>query len=134
MPARPTPVNDTPLSLVEVFSSVQGEGVLIGCRQVFIRLAGCNLACSYCDTPVEAPESCRIESVSGSGQFHQAANPVSRETILALVREWRREAPHLHHSISVTGGEPLEQVDGLRSWLPALREILPIRYNDEGFP
>lgn len=132
MPVPPTPGTEKKLSLVEVFSSVQGEGVLIGCRQVFIRLAGCNLACRYCDTPVETPESCRIEDACGSGQFSHPANPVSPETVLDLMRQWRRKSPRLHHSVSVTGGEPLEQDDALRDWLPAMRDIMPICLETNG--
>ena len=39
-----------PAHLVEVFSSFQGEGLYVGQRQLFIRFAGCNLRCRFCDT------------------------------------------------------------------------------------
>ena len=34
----------------EIFSSIQGEGLYIGSKQLFIRFCGCNLKCNYCDT------------------------------------------------------------------------------------
>jgi len=37
--------------LIEVFSSIQGEGRYVGQPQVFLRLAGCPLRCRWCDTP-----------------------------------------------------------------------------------
>ncbi|MDW8366438.1 MAG: hypothetical protein RMK49_11390 [Abditibacteriales bacterium] len=35
------------LRLVEIFSAIQGEGICVGERQVFVRLGGCNLRCVY---------------------------------------------------------------------------------------
>ena len=36
--------------ICEMFTSVQGEGPYVGCKQLFIRFCGCNLNCDYCDT------------------------------------------------------------------------------------
>jgi len=38
-------------AIYEIFESIQGDRILVGVRQLFVRFAGCNLSCCYCDTP-----------------------------------------------------------------------------------
>ena len=130
MPVPATGKNE--LELIEVFSSFQGEGTLVGVRQVFIRMAFCNLDCGYCDTPFAPTSECRIEDAPGSENFRSLPNPVGLETLYNVLHLWQREAPGLHHSISLTGGEPLVQAAALREWLPALRRILPLHLETNG--
>jgi organic radical activating enzyme len=119
--------------LVEVFSSIQGEGLLIGCRQVFIRFLGCNLNCTYCDTNVGlAGDDCRVELTPGRQDFQTLTNPVDMSRIIALLERWQSGWPKVHHSIALTGGEPLLHVDLLHYWLPRLRALLPIHLETNG--
>lgn len=101
------------VDLVEVFSSIQGEGKYVGCRQVFVRLAGCNLRCDYCDTPhsYAAPAQCRIEQTAGKRDFISKDNPVKTSDAADMINSLLRQP---HHSVSLTGGEPLYQVDALQ--------------------
>lgn len=119
--------------LVEVFSSIQGEGLLIGCRQVFIRFLGCNLDCYYCDTNIgAAPPVCQMELTPGRLDFQPLTNPVAPAKIISLLERWQSGWPKVHHSISLTGGEPLLQLPALREWLPRLRAILPLHLETNG--
>lgn len=119
--------------LIEVFSSIQGEGRLIGCRQVFIRFFGCNLSCEYCDTNIGiSAEKCRMELTPGRLDFQEAVNPVALNKIVSLLNRWQQGWPAVHHSISLTGGEPLLHVDSLQNWLPDLTRILPVHLETNG--
>ncbi len=51
------------LALSEIFYSIQGEGVWTGTPAVFVRLAGCNLACDFCDTDYSAKRFAPIEDI-----------------------------------------------------------------------
>lgn len=50
-------------SLVEIFESLQGEGRNMGRPCVFVRFAGCNLACPWCDTDVKARFTMALEEL-----------------------------------------------------------------------
>ena len=86
------------LQVAEIFYSIQGEGTFTGTPAVFVRLAGCNLSCDFCDTDYALK---RIMSV---------------EQVLAAVRDAGGDCP----MVILTGGEPLAQeeatvlVDALR--------------------
>jgi 7-carboxy-7-deazaguanine synthase len=75
------------LKITEIFHSIQGEGLTAGVPTVFVRLTGCPLRCSYCDTAY---------AFSG-GEY------LDLETILRQVAAYA--TPH----VTVTGGEPLAQ-------------------------
>lgn len=133
MPPVPVTMKSDQGELIEIFSSIQGEGALIGQRQVFIRFIGCNLSCHYCDTNVGVDSStCRMESTPGRLDFLVMPNPVDMKRVIELLNRWGSGWPHVHHSISLTGGEPLLHVDLLHHWLPRMRQILPIHLETNG--
>lgn len=74
--------------IVEMFSSINGEGIRAGEPSVFIRLAGCNLKCSYCDTMWANQEDTLFENKT-------------EQEIAAFVMEQGI------HNVTLTGGEPL---------------------------
>ena len=128
---RPAIMSD-PVYISEIFSSIQGEGYLAGRRQVFIRLCQCNLECSYCDTDHVRHDVCRVETYPGSSEFLAVPQPLPLEYILDLIRAWCRQLPGAHHSISVTGGEPLLYADTMVEWFPRMRAILPLHLETNG--
>lgn len=111
-----------PLFVTEVFSAIQGEGALVGHRQVFLRLTGCPLRCAYCDQPeslVRAGGPCLIERNPGGRNWEQFESPVAGEVVVDTVDRLWQALPH--HSVSITGGEPLMQSGRLAELLPHLK-------------
>lgn len=107
-------------NLVEVFSSVQGEGPHVGRSTLFVRFGGCDLRCRWCDSPhTWAPAlRCRIERAPGSGRFRERDNPVAIEDVLSEIEALE---PARHAFASLTGGEPLLQPDAVRALAETLR-------------
>jgi len=78
--------------IFEVFTSIEGEGLLYGTKTLFVRLAGCPFTCFYCDTPEALP--------AGSGKEYTLE--AARELVSSSLR------PHTY-KVNFTGGEPLVQ-------------------------
>ncbi|HUS61976.1 MAG TPA: 7-carboxy-7-deazaguanine synthase QueE [Acidimicrobiales bacterium] len=115
-------MDDGTLLVSEVFSAIQGEGAMVGRRQVFLRLTGCNVRCAYCDQPEaleKRPGPCRIEQTPGQRDFLVVDSPLALQAVAGAVDRLWRALPH--HSVSITGGEPLMQSARLASLLPILR-------------
>lgn len=90
-PIRSAVKDPTKLAVEEVFYTIQGEGPFSGMPALFIRLAGCNLACHFCDTQFES----QAENYQPVGSILASI----LETYTAKQREF----------VVLTGGEPLRQ-------------------------
>lgn len=116
--------------IAEVFNSIQGEGLYLGERQTFIRFAGCNLACQYCDSPqaLVIPKEFKVEVSPGKKNFEKFANPTTVSQLVELVNAFDKPRD-VNHSVSLTGGEPLLQVDFLKEFLPELKTKIYLETN-----
>ncbi len=75
------------MQINEIFHSIQGEGKWTGTPSTFVRTTGCNLRCSFCDTPLTS--------------WTPQGDEMKLEEILKTVSQW--ECEH----VVITGGEPL---------------------------
>jgi len=115
-------MSDTAAQVVEIVSTLQGEGPLVGTLQILVRLAGCNLDCDYCDTPGahgwRGPAE--VEERAGSMRFGERPNPMTPRAVAEEALRLAREAPS--RWVAWTGGEPLWHVDFLKEAIPPLRD------------
>ena len=107
-------------NLVEVFSSIQGEGPHVGASTVFVRFGGCDLRCAWCDSPHTwlPSKRCRLEVERGSARFREVACPVDLADVLAAIEAL---GPAAHRFVSFTGGEPLLQASAVEVLARSLR-------------
>lgn len=82
------------MRVIEIFDSIDGEGIFTGCLATFIRLGGCNMRCSYCDTGYALNAKDGVE--------------MSIDDIVCKVEQ----IGNTH--ITLTGGEPLINQDSLK--------------------
>jgi len=90
--------------ITDIFSSIQGEGIFVGAKQIFVRFRDCNMKCEYCDETRE-------------GEIKN----VLPDELMDMVRSLEiTKGPH--HSVSLTGGEPLLYAGFLNRFLRLLVE------------
>lgn len=96
----------------EVFATLQGEGEFAGTPSVFLRLAGCNLRCDFCDTDFE------------SG-FDEETNFLGVDDLMLRIGSLVHDNPGCNN-IVITGGEPFRQ-----NFVPLARSLIAIGYTVE---
>ncbi len=92
--------------VAEIFSSIQGEGRWVGRRQVFVRFAGCNLHCAYCDTRTNVITRAAVERPPGSSIIEYIDGDLTPDQTAEAVKSLL-SPERSYHSVSLTGGEPL---------------------------
>lgn len=97
-------MNKTKAPILEIFSSIQGEGIFLGARQIFVRFKDCNLRCFFCDEELDRPskEYTSLELMNEIKSLELSSGP--------------------HHSVSLTGGEPLLHTDFLKIFLKIFKK------------
>jgi 7-carboxy-7-deazaguanine synthase len=111
---RPGLLRTTAMRIAEIFRSLQGEGRLTGVESIFVRAAGCNLRCAYCDTPYaswtpEGEELSVAEILDRVEQLRQSPRPEFLENFV------KRFPLPLGGGLGVFSPLPLGEGQGVRA-------------------
>jgi len=104
--------------ITEIFRSIQGESTHAGLPCIFVRLTGCNLRCTWCDTAYAFHGGTKMS-------VEEVLSRVEDLSALAMVGEFAKKTPARAISlVELTGGEPLLQPDAI----PLARKLLDAGY------
>jgi 7-carboxy-7-deazaguanine synthase len=128
------------MKIAEIFYSLQGEGILTGVPSVFVRTSGCNLRCTWCDTPYTSwqpeGEERSIDQIVSAVAGHRASHvvvtggePMIAPEIAALTERLREAG--LHITVETAGTVFAPVVCDLMSISPKLQNSTP-RERDGG--
>ncbi|MDR3326714.1 MAG: 7-carboxy-7-deazaguanine synthase QueE [Prevotellaceae bacterium] len=93
------------MRVVEIFYSLQGEGANTGKPAVFVRLAGCNLDCSYCDTDWKSGKEMSVEEILLEIKKYPSKMVIwtGGEPTLQLTDEWLSHFSEFYNCIETNG-------------------------------
>jgi 7-carboxy-7-deazaguanine synthase len=119
------------VKIAEIFYSIQGEGMLAGVPSVFVRTSGCNLRCTWCDTPYTSwqpeGEERSIESIVEQVNRHRSAHVVitGGEPMIAPGIEELTQRLTQHITIETAGTVDIDVRCDLMSISPKLANSTP---------
>ena len=122
------------MKISEIFFSIQGEGTLVGVPSVFVRTSGCNLRCTWCDTPYTSwqPEGSDwslqqvLETVNGFGASHvvvTGGEPMIAPDVVGLTESLKDAG--LHITVETAGTVYVPVTCDLMSISPKLSNSTP---------
>jgi len=104
------PIHEKKIQLSEIFTSIEGEGILFGTKTMFVRMAGCHLKCYWCDT-----------------NYALAMNSGNTYSIDQVKKMMKDQLQNNTYKINFTGGEPLIQYEAVKDLAKFTKEELGLR-------
>ncbi|KRQ86254.1 7-carboxy-7-deazaguanine synthase [Caloramator mitchellensis] len=104
--------------VAEIFHSVQGEGSFLGCPATFIRLSGCNLSCSWCDTDFSPKHDMTAKEIADIALCEKVVITGGEPTIYdlePLLLELKNRGKVT--MLETNGTNPTDNIRGLLDWI-----------------